>query len=126
MSGYGTIDLGNGESVEATPAFWSDSERLRYAAQRLQAKSTAPPRYPVMSTAPDTPAPRQRSIADQIPNTPLDEEAERRLRTSIAMGEIQRALRAEEQQAEAEKARARQQAETAFNTTPMGRLLRRW
>jgi hypothetical protein len=119
------VNLGGSETVEMTPAFLRDPERLRYAASRLLAMADAAPPYPVMPTEQNAPPPPQRSLVDQIPDTPYDEEAERNLRTAIAMGEIRRALAEEERQAEAEKARIRQETETAFRATPMGQLMSR-
>jgi hypothetical protein len=92
--GFNTIDLGNGESIEADASFWRDPERLRYAGERLKAKSAQP--YHLMPVQQN---PFKGGISDMLPDNhvaedpSITEERERQYRTMRARAEIEAAKR---------------------------------
>jgi hypothetical protein len=124
MSDYDTLDLGHGEIIETSPAFWRDPDRLRHAAQRLQALAAQPLKYRFEPVEHDPYEPPERRLADQI-DAPFDPEAESKLKTAIAMGQIRAALREEERQAQQQQEQVRADALAKAQQTPLGRLLTR-
>jgi hypothetical protein len=97
VSDYDFLDLGGGEVAELTPSFWSDSQRLFRAGERLKARAaTADPRFEMMSRdyAPKPEPPGLQSLVGyRRIDEPYDAEAEEReRRTAQAHYQILRAL----------------------------------
>jgi hypothetical protein len=96
------LELDTGESIDTT--FWRDPERLRRAAAHYKRRAQNPPNW-FRPPEPERVEPPQRSFADLLVrrvDDPFTEEDARATRTAIAMGEIRRAMREQEQQAAAQ------------------------
>jgi hypothetical protein len=122
------LHLGNDEIVELTPAFWQDSERLARTARKLKALAAAPPRYRLepVEHEPELPPPRP-NLADQL-HRRIDEDVEAdnaAMRTAIARGQIESALREEAEQQRQSQERQQAEARAAFRATGIGKLLSR-
>jgi hypothetical protein len=99
---------------------WTDPVSLRHCAERLKMQAakmaTELAKYNRFAVTPVDTDPFANLVADDPATVEARETA---FRTERARREIMNAL----QQAEAEKAQARQQTHTAFYTSPIGRLL---
>jgi hypothetical protein len=125
------VDLGHGEVAELTPSFWSDSQRLFRAGEKLKAMAAKPadPRVEMMARDYAPPKPQTPGLEAQfyrrVDDAPFDaEEAARQRRTAEAHYEIMRAMDDERKAAEQRQEQVRQEMRAAFYASPMGNLLR--
>jgi hypothetical protein len=121
-SGYGSVDLGNGETVETTPSFWRDPNRLRHAAARLHALAARATPYQLVPVEHEPDFSVTDMVDGHVEDPAAAEERELFFATERAKQQIMDALAEEERQ----QVQARDQAQATFNATPMGRLLRRY